>query len=48
MNPNERGVSSLADMFSKISMGTWASVNVVETAYDAQGRLSKLVVSVNY
>ena len=48
IKPDEREVSSLADIFSKISMGQWASVTVDNIVYDDQGRMSKLFVSVNY
>lgn len=44
----ERKVSDIAEICTKTSFGMWASVSVTELQYDAQNRLTKLVITVNY
>lgn len=48
INPDERGVSTVADVCGKIQIGMWKSVTAETIEYDAQNRMKKLVLKVNY
>lgn len=48
LRSDENPVSNLADACRKVNMGTWNSITVTNKAYDAQGRLNALTISVNY
>ena len=48
LRSDENPVSNLADACRKVNMGTWNSITVTNKAYDSQGRLNALTISVNY
>lgn len=48
LRSDENPVSNLADACRKVNMGTWNSITVTDKAYDGQGRLNALTISVNY
>lgn len=48
LRSDENPVSNLADACRKVNMGTWNSITVTDKAYDSQGRLNALTISVNY
>lgn len=48
LRSDENPVSNLADACLKVSMGKWNSITVTNKAYDGQGRLNALTISVNY
>lgn len=44
----QRAANSMGDVCNKISMGVWSSVRVSNPVYDAQNRLTKVDIHVNY
>ena len=48
INPDERGVSTVADVCQKVMMDKWMSVTAENIEYDSQNRMKKLVLKVNY
>lgn len=48
LRSDENPVSNLADACRKVNMGTWNSITVTDKAYDGQGRVNALTISVNY
>lgn len=48
IKPDERGVSTVADVCQKVMMGIWTSVSAESIEYDSQNRMKKLVLKVNY
>lgn len=48
LRSDENPVSNLADACRKVYYGKWNSITVTYKAYDGQGRLNALTISVNY
>lgn len=48
LKQGERGVAKVDDICMKVFNGIWSSVVVENIGYDAQGRMNKLVIKVNY